>query len=180
MQDVFEMPPPRFFPYRTADESDPPLKWRPLVQRFCAEKCVTWDIPSGWVGFESCLICPDEWNTDFGGPTFAPPKRYDHRRIGRLALSVTMQNDVGYPVLATGYAYRSDGDLIGFLNLRYFGKDMARTLVFDVAEYRFPAATQFLIAFCISGGGSPRIHRPPLITSVALDIMLGESEKTIR
>ena len=123
-----------------------------------------------WAAFESCLICLADWNVDFGGPVFFPSKHYGNRRITDLALSVTMQADSPYPVAATGYAYSSEHELLGTLDLRYFGRNMPRTLVFDLSKYRFPASTQFMIAFQVSGGWGARIPCPPLITSVALNV----------
>ena len=120
-------------------------------------------------GFEACLVCPDEWNTDFVGPTFAARNSHRAGRIRRLTLAVTT-NSPRYPVQATGYVSRLSGEFLGRLDLRYFGMNLPRSLTFDVSSQNLSSLNEFMIAFQVSGGGSPKIPFPPLISSVSLEI----------
>ncbi|MFL9863383.1 hypothetical protein PQR67_04280 [Paraburkholderia fungorum] len=127
------------------------------------------DDPAELNGFETCLVCVNEWNIDFAAPCFVAQRRDSQGIIDTLSLSVTTMEVTTYPVKATAYLYNgSSGAYVGSLDLRYFGMHMPRTLVFDVAEHRFPISTLIEVRFGIDGGGPPRIPRPPTITSVAL------------
>ncbi|MFM0674586.1 hypothetical protein [Paraburkholderia sediminicola] len=120
-------------------------------------------------GFETCLVCVNEWNIDFAAPCFVAQRHDSQGIIDTLSLSVTTMEVTTYPVKATAYLYNgSSGAFVGSLDLRYFGMRMPRTLVFDVAEHRLPISTLIEVRFGIDGGGTPRIPRPPTITSVAL------------
>ncbi|SOE56473.1 hypothetical protein SAMN05446635_1077 [Burkholderia sp. OK233] len=120
-------------------------------------------------GFETCLVCVNEWNIDFAAPCFMAQRHDSQGIIDTLSLSVTTMEVTTYPVKATAYLYNgSSGAYVGSLDLRYFGMRMPRTLVFDVAEHRLPISTLIEVRFGIDGGGTPRIPRPPTITSVAL------------
>ncbi|MFM0092996.1 hypothetical protein PQR46_39695 [Paraburkholderia sediminicola] len=162
--------PPSFFPVQGEDGSLPRGIQTRLVESDSTFLHAVECNETRWTAFETCFICLAEWNVDFGGPVFYPSKRYENRHITDLALSVTMQAGSAYPVAATGYAYNSEHEMLGTLDLRYFGRNMSRTLVFDLSKYHFPASTRFMIAFQVSGGGGARIPCPPLITSVALNV----------
>ncbi|MGA7782228.1 MAG: hypothetical protein WCA85_31570 [Paraburkholderia sp.] len=173
MDEIQQFPsPPTFLPYRSGEEPWFEQRLARLIQ--CGPYTVSDTVCSdeGWASFETCLICPDQWNVDFAGPVFAAPKHYDDERVTSLALQVTMQNGSHYPVKATGYAYDDSNELLGLLDLRYFRDGMPRALGFDVSAYAFPASTQFMIAFQVSGGGSKLVSNPPLITSVGLSAQI--------
>ncbi|MBB5502230.1 hypothetical protein [Paraburkholderia sp. MM5384-R2] len=123
-------------------------------------------------GFETCLVCVNEWNRDFAAPCFIAHRHDSQGTIDTLSLSVTTMEVTAYPVKATAYLYnRSSAAYLGSLDLRYFGMCMPRTLLFDVAEHRLPISTQIEISFGVDGGGPPLIPRPPTITSVALGLV---------
>ncbi|CAE6686068.1 hypothetical protein R75461_04809 [Paraburkholderia nemoris] len=129
--------------------------------------------PTELNGFETCLVCVNEWNVDFAAPCFVAQRADSQGIIDTLSLSVTTMEATAYPIKATAYLYNGNsGAYVGSLDLRYFGMRMPRTLVFDVAEHRLPISTLIEVRFGIDGGGTPRIPRPPIITSVAL--LLGE------
>ncbi|NYH14261.1 hypothetical protein [Paraburkholderia bryophila] len=127
------------------------------------------DDPTELNGFETCLVCVNEWNVDFAALCFVAQRPDSQGIIDTLSLSVTTMEVTTYPVKATAYLYHgSSGAYFGSLDLRYFGMRMPRTLVFDVAEHCLPISTLIEVRFGIDGGGTPRIPRSPTITSVAL------------
>jgi hypothetical protein len=164
--------PARFRPYRAEREGSPGTHENRLIRRVKLTKATALIDAHGWSGFEGCHVCPDEWNMDFGGPFFSPGHNNSEASIANLTLRVTMQNVERYPIRATGYLYDVDDAFLGTLDLRYFGPDMPRALKFDVSQHRFPESTRFMIAFQVGGGGSPRVLRPPLITSVGIEILV--------
>lgn len=129
----------------------------------------TFAVPSGdgWTDFEVCGLCLDKWNRDFCGPVFGGMDVNDSR-IRQLNISITTGGRAMYPVLTSGYLYDNRSMLLGLLDLRYFGTDMPRELQFDVSAYDLPMSTRIQVAFQVSGGGTPNVLRPPLITSIAV------------
>lgn len=173
MDEIQQFPsPPTFMPYRSGEESWFEERLTRLIQNGPHVMSDTVCSDEGWAGFETCLVCPGQWNADFGGPVFAAPRHYGDERVTNLVLQVTMQNGLHYPVKATGYAYDSSNELLGILDLRYFRDGMPRALGFDVSRYAFSASTQFMVAFQVSGGGSRHIPNAPLITSVGFSVRL--------
>jgi len=124
---------------------------------------------SGWANFETCSLSIDRWNRDFCGPVFAGMDTGE-RLMKQLTLSVTLNDGVGYRVQTSAYAFDRQFQLLGLLDLRYFGKGMPRELHFDMSGHSLALSTHLQIAFQVSGGGGPHVPRPPLVTSVAIAV----------
>ncbi|MBB5418210.1 hypothetical protein [Paraburkholderia atlantica] len=160
-----------FRPFCVTGEAGDSLTEIPIVKATRLKPSTLAATSKGWSGFQECCVCPDDWNVDFAAAYFSPYQIEDEEIISTLTFNVTIQNDAPYPVQATGYVFDGLDHPVGSLDLRYFGQRMPRALQFDVSAYRLSTSSRFLIAFQIAGGGSTKIPRPPLITSVTIDVV---------
>ncbi|MFP4893725.1 hypothetical protein [Paraburkholderia sp. EG304] len=160
-----------FRPFCVTGEAGNSLTEIPIVKATRLKPSTLAATPAGWSGFQECCVCPDDWNVDFVAAYFSQFQIENEQIISTVTFNVTMQSDAAYPVRATGYVFDELDHPVGSLDLRHFGQRMPRALQFDVSAYQLPMSSRFLIAFQIGGGGSTKIPRPPLITSIAIDVV---------
>jgi hypothetical protein len=165
-----------FMPFDPDEAGGSPATKYPKIKNTRLNDSILASTATGWSGFQECCVCPDDWNIDFAAAYFSPLRCMGEYIITALTLNVTMQGGTPYPVRATGYVFDERDKFIGTLDLRYFGNGMARGLTFDIVRYGLQASSRLLIAFQIGGGGAPKVPRPPLITSVAIDVAISRRQ----